>query len=203
MPKLQPETADARRRAILDAACRCFREHGFHQSSIKDICVSGGFSPGALYIYFDSKEALIEGIIQMHVEEARSMLQTLQNPPDFLERMAEIISAWFREASNAEEMAFRAEVMAESLRNPRIRAVLAKADHAAKAIFADALRAAIKRGELDPDLDVDAATALLFAVGDGLTVGLALDPDLNAETTTQALRQMLMRWLLPLAKQER
>ena len=62
MPKLKPDVQRARREHILDAAERCFARNGFHRSSIHDICKEAGVSPGALYVYFDSKEALIAGM---------------------------------------------------------------------------------------------------------------------------------------------
>ena len=62
MPKLKPEVQHARREHILDAAEQCFARAGFHRTTMHDICKEAGVSPGALYVYFDSKEALIAGI---------------------------------------------------------------------------------------------------------------------------------------------
>ena len=62
MPKLKPDVQRARSEHILDAAERCFVRAGFHRTSVHDICKEAGVSPGALYVYFDSKEALIAGI---------------------------------------------------------------------------------------------------------------------------------------------
>ena len=64
MPKLKPDTQRARRQHILDAAERCFGRDGFHRTTMHDICREAGVSPGALYVYFDSKEALIAGIAE-------------------------------------------------------------------------------------------------------------------------------------------
>ncbi|QYU68460.1 TetR/AcrR family transcriptional regulator [Leptolyngbya sp. 15MV] len=50
---------DKRRRQILDAALRCFRESGFRGASVSDICKVAGMSPGHLYHYFPSKEAIV------------------------------------------------------------------------------------------------------------------------------------------------
>jgi AcrR family transcriptional regulator len=62
VPKLKPETQQARREHILDAAERCIANTGFHRTTMQDICLAAAISPGALYVYFDSKEALIAGI---------------------------------------------------------------------------------------------------------------------------------------------
>ncbi len=55
-----------RRATILDAAEQCFSRSGFHQTSMSDICQAAGMSPGNLYRYFPSKEAIIAGIIERH-----------------------------------------------------------------------------------------------------------------------------------------
>ena len=51
-----------RRLEILDAAQRCFARSGFHGASMQEICAEADMSPGNLYRYFPSKEALIAGI---------------------------------------------------------------------------------------------------------------------------------------------
>ena len=64
MPKLKPDTQRARRDAILDAAELCFARSGFHRCTMQAICKEAGISPGALYVYFASKEDLIAGLAE-------------------------------------------------------------------------------------------------------------------------------------------
>ena len=66
MPKLSDIQQEERRARILDAAERCFARTGFHRTTMQDICKDAGISPGALYIWFSSKEALIAGISARH-----------------------------------------------------------------------------------------------------------------------------------------
>ncbi len=51
---------DQRRVQILDAARACFASAGFHGASMHQICAEARMSPGALYRYFPSKDAIIE-----------------------------------------------------------------------------------------------------------------------------------------------
>src|SRR4051795_9152425 len=53
-----------RQAEILAAAQRCFARSGFHGASMQEICAEAGMSPGNLYRYFRSKEALIAGIAE-------------------------------------------------------------------------------------------------------------------------------------------
>ncbi|HET9618153.1 MAG TPA: helix-turn-helix domain-containing protein, partial [Pseudolabrys sp.] len=62
MKRANAQLQSDRRAEILNAAERCFARAGFHQSSMQEICTEAGMSPGNLYRYFPSKEALIAGI---------------------------------------------------------------------------------------------------------------------------------------------
>ena len=58
--KLVPEQHESKRREILAAAHRCFLRHGLQGASVAVICNEAGISPGHLYHYFPSKEAIVE-----------------------------------------------------------------------------------------------------------------------------------------------
>ena len=68
-----------RRATILDAAEHCFSRSGFHQTSMSDICQAAGMSPGNLYRYFPSKEAIIAGIIERHRMHASEDIEAIEN----------------------------------------------------------------------------------------------------------------------------
>src|SRR4051794_33106666 len=57
-----PEAAGDRRARILDAAERCFVRTGFHRATMQEIATEAGMSPGNLYRYFPSKDAMVEGL---------------------------------------------------------------------------------------------------------------------------------------------
>lgn len=59
----QEQLANTRRNQILDAATRVFAVKGFHPTTIKDVAREAGLADGTIYIYFESKPALLLGIM--------------------------------------------------------------------------------------------------------------------------------------------
>src|SRR5471030_1915341 len=62
MRTLDPVKHDEKRQEILLAAWRCLARDGFRGASTADICKEAGISPGHLYHYFASKEAIVTAI---------------------------------------------------------------------------------------------------------------------------------------------
>jgi TetR/AcrR family transcriptional regulator, repressor for uid operon len=190
MPKLNPNATEARRATILAAAERCFRNKGFHQASIKDICTEGGFSPGALYLYFSSKEALIEGLIASQMANAREMLADLPDQPDLLGTCVDLPGAWVDDARSSDDIAINADIIAEALRNPRVAKLMVEDSSEVHVIFTAATVAAQKRGEIAANLDPEAIAGLLLALSDGLMIRHLLVPDFDASEILSSLRTL-------------
>src|SRR5882757_6248468 len=64
----------ARRDQILSAAVKCFVENGFHGSSMAELAKRAGMSVGHIYHYFESKDAIVEAIVDKDIEEAPGTL---------------------------------------------------------------------------------------------------------------------------------
>jgi AcrR family transcriptional regulator len=72
--------AEARPDEVLDAALALFIERGFAATRVEDIAAQAGLSKGAVYLYFPSKEAILEGLVKRAVlPVADSALGMLQN----------------------------------------------------------------------------------------------------------------------------
>lgn len=56
--------ADKRPDEILDAALACFTEKGFATTRVEDIAKRADISKATVYLYFDSKIALLEGLVR-------------------------------------------------------------------------------------------------------------------------------------------
>jgi AcrR family transcriptional regulator len=85
--KLQRQQAmtDARRALVLDAARAVFSEAGIEGASIREIAKKAGYTPGAIYSYFDSKEAIYGALLGESLERlngAVAAARVLKNRPD-------------------------------------------------------------------------------------------------------------------------
>ena len=84
-----PKIVEDRREQILDAAMHVFAEKGFARATNKDIAHRAGITPGLIYHYFDSKEALLLAIVENRSPlkiEATFSSDMLALPPEVLFR---------------------------------------------------------------------------------------------------------------------
>ncbi len=72
-----PEAKDDRRGVFAGAALDEFYEKGFAAARMEDIARRVGFSKGALYLYFDSKEALFEAVVENFAMPNVARLETV------------------------------------------------------------------------------------------------------------------------------
>ncbi|MGB8621965.1 MAG: helix-turn-helix domain-containing protein, partial [Paracoccaceae bacterium] len=59
--------AEARPDEVLDAALALFIRKGFAATKVDEIAARAGLSKGAVYLYFPSKKALLEGLVRRAV----------------------------------------------------------------------------------------------------------------------------------------
>jgi AcrR family transcriptional regulator len=69
MARTRSENYDAIQRGILAKAAQVFAAQGYMRASIGDLAKACGLSRGALYHYFESKDAILFAILDQHVRE--------------------------------------------------------------------------------------------------------------------------------------
>ena len=77
--------AEARPDEVLDAALDLFIEKGFSATRVEDIAKRAGLSKGAVYLYFPSKEKILEGLVRRAIipiaEHALSFARGYEGDP--------------------------------------------------------------------------------------------------------------------------
>ena len=99
MPRvLKEEDYAARRNEILDVAQKLVYTKGYNQMSIQDILDDLKISKGAFYHYFDSKQALLDGLVERMLVEADRVMSPILEEQDVpaLEKMRQYFNAGTR-----------------------------------------------------------------------------------------------------------
>src|SRR4051812_46791947 len=63
MPRLKPETADSIQESVEGVALDLFVKQGYAATSTREIAAAAGFTAGALYAHYPSKEALFAAVV--------------------------------------------------------------------------------------------------------------------------------------------
>ncbi|WP_295555675.1 TetR/AcrR family transcriptional regulator [uncultured Hyphomicrobium sp.] len=196
MPKLKPETQQARRERILDAAEICFARSGFHRCTMQDICKEAGVSPGALYVYFASKEELIAGIVERDRAKLAAELAELSNAPDLLTALAKLGEHYTMEEPHHKGV-LHVEIGSEATRNPAVRATFRAVDDYCRQSFEQVFARAEHEGKIKLEDDPRLVSEALSVIGDGLFWRRAVDPDFNVHKVMPILMRMVSAVLNP------
>ncbi|RIY02467.1 TetR/AcrR family transcriptional regulator [Aureimonas flava] len=185
------QPADDRRRQILSAARACFARAGFHGASMGQVCAEAQMSPGALYRYFPSKDAIIEAIAEEERAGAVACLEHLRGPGTIADRLVAMAMDYLASARDPESGGLMIEICSESLRNTAVGARFCELE----TLVRDRMRAAVEdareRGEVPRDLDLDIALTMIFSFGDGLMMRLQFERDVALEAIEPHLRRIL------------
>jgi AcrR family transcriptional regulator len=192
MRKLDPVKHEEKRREILGAAERCFVRDGLQGASISSICAEARISPGHLYHYFTSKEAIVGAIIEARLEEAAARLTKSAEGAD-------VLSTLFgeMEVRRSGHPALLLEALAEANRSPSMAKALQDHTKGVHALLADLLGKGQAAGTIDPTLDRHVTASLLISIIDGSKTLCLRDPELDVQEATKALQTMIVRYLAP------
>jgi len=192
------EGRDARQE-LLSAAADVFAERGFHDASIDEIAERAGYSKGAVYWHFASKDDLFLALVEERVDRPwREMVELLQSAPAELD-MAPEASRRFATllAGQRDWLLLDNEYWSQAVRDPDLRRSYAKRRRELRAALGNALAA--RAGTLGaPQIGVDperVATAIM-ALSIGLAQQALVDPravpaDLLGETIVLIYRGLL------------
>jgi AcrR family transcriptional regulator len=193
--KVDPVKHEQKRGEILGAAIRCFTRDGFRGASTTDICTEAGISPGHLYHYFPSKEAIIEAMVDLGLAHSAERFEKILAASDVIEALLADIeenSLRFRPAQ-----ILNLDGLAEAGRNPEFAKIIERHTGAVRRMWTDFLRQAQRQGRVDSGLDPDATANILIAIIDGSRAMPIRNPKLDIKQSATHLRTMLVRFLSP------
>lgn len=164
---------------ILDAAERSFMRAGFHRTTMQDVAAEAGMSPGNLYRYFPSKDALVAGLCERDRAGLAGELAVLRDSgAGFLDAFRELGRQHFEE-DGCGKARLCLEIWAEASRNPEVAAFQTEFDRTLESLFADAFEEAKRVGAVHPSIDARAVASIISKLADGLFVRRAIATDFD------------------------
>lgn len=201
MPKLKPDTQHARREHILDAAELCFARAGFHKTTMQDICRQASVSPGALYVYFASKEDLIAGITERDRAKLSAQFAEVAQAPDLLEALRKLGEHYaYEEPQHKHQLVV--EMGCHSMREGPVGHIFRSCDQFVLGQFEALFARAHAEGKIAPALDHKTLAYAIAIVGDGMFWRRAVDPDFDGGKIMPAVMAMIAGLLNPAATLE-
>ncbi|MBQ4799116.1 TetR/AcrR family transcriptional regulator [Pseudoalteromonas sp. MMG006] len=196
-----PAIANARREQILTAAAECFRRKGYHGAGMAEISKTAGMSAGHIYNYFESKEAIIESIIEKDMEEMFSIFQKFEDHPgDVLQALIDGLNIGVQRHMDTGACVVDLDMMAEAGRNAKVASLLRDMDIQARGRMRQLLtseRSTLKNIE---EQELESRINVIFSMMAGLLLRKVLYPELTEETVLIALRPAMKTLLMPFDK---
>lgn len=188
---------------ILDAAERVFARSGFHAATMHDVAAEAGMSPGNLYRYFSSKDAIIAGMAERDRMMIAADFAALRPSDGRLLDQLEALARKHMVEEPREKAIIALQIWAEAARNPGMASMCADIDGAVMEGLAAAVAGAKASGELPANLDDVSFLQAMSMMADGFFCRRAMDPNFDlataAETLFTAMRGLAQTLLLPAA----
>ena len=198
---LDPVQAQARREQVLTAAADCFRRKGYHGAGMAEIAKTAGMSAGHIYNYFESKEAIIESIIEQDMEEMFSIFQEFEDQPgDILTVLLDGLHHGVQRHMDTGACVVDLDMMAEASRNKKVALLLREADTQARNRMRDLLVSESSLIKTHSEQELESRINVIFSVMAGLLLRKMLFPELTEETVLIALRPAMKTLLMPFDK---
>ena len=172
-------TRDDTRDKLFEAAARVFEEQGIGGASIEAIALAAGFTRGAFYSNFASKDELIIAMLEDHVEQSIERMHELlarhKNLADFIDALKTMDRS--QQDPLGRSPLLHMEMILFVARAEKRRPELAKRLRARRKLIADIVATAAKNSGRNGVLTPAWAGAVVLAMEDGFRLHRLIDPD--------------------------
>jgi AcrR family transcriptional regulator len=127
-------------------------------------------SPGALYRYFSSKEAIIEAICEADRREDARIFEAVAGNADVIEGLVFGAMTHIRHVHETQAAPLFAQICAEAMRNGAVESTCRFHMEQVQAMFRSYIGAAVERGEIDPAVELDVVVPALMAIVHGMAL---------------------------------
>ncbi len=169
----------ATRARLLEGALEVFAERGFHGASVEDICDRAGFTRGAFYSNFGSKDelvlALFEATTDRLLEQITALLPELANQPGTL---LDAVLGLLDDAAPDQRQwhLISTEFTLHALRSPEAADALIRQRTVFRQRLTELVEEIVRTGDLRLSVPADQFVRLVIAVHEGARAQSLLEP---------------------------
>jgi AcrR family transcriptional regulator len=167
------------RRRLMRSAASVAAQRGLERASLDAVAEHAGFTKGAVYAHFESKEdlflAMLDDRFAMHVDAMDQLLASDAEPED----QARVGAANFIEliASDPEWERLFFEFSAYAARNENFRQELVARRRHLQERMAELFRERAEQLGVEPPFPIEEIARMTFAMADGIALQKLLDPE--------------------------
>ena len=176
--RTRPTREDTRDK-LFEAAARVFEDQGIGGASIEAIALAAGFTRGAFYSNFASKDELIIAMIENHVEQSirrmHELLARHKNLADFIDALKTMDRS--QQDPLGRSPLLHMEMILFVARAEKRRPELAKRLRARRKLIADIVATTAKDSGRNGVLSPAWAGAVVLAMEDGFRLHRLIDPE--------------------------
>jgi AcrR family transcriptional regulator len=194
VPKISELRRESRREQILEAALACFSENGFHQTGMADIVQRSGMSHGAVYVYFGSKDDIIEALADdRHQSEAilNAVVQQAKDPIEALHALVRAYAGWLIDPAGTPRRRVGVNGWAEALRNQHVHARVVEGIRIPRSLIVGLVEQAQHMELLSRDLSADAIARSFIALFQGFVLQVTWGEKIDVDACVVVIDRML------------
>jgi AcrR family transcriptional regulator len=171
------------RSALLRSATKLICRKGINEASVEDVATDAGYTKGAFYANFKSKEELFLVMLDekyaAELEQLENAIRGSESPAEDARNAAEnfIRFAW----SDPQWPRLYFEFTAYAARNPEFRQELQTRDRRIRQQMAEIFRAWAGRFDMEIPIPYEDLAMMVFCMANGFLMGQVIEPNLSEE----------------------
>jgi AcrR family transcriptional regulator len=190
--RVRPTREETRAR-LFEAAAEVFAEHGIGAATIEQIASAAGFTRGAFYSNFDTKDELLLAMFEDHCERStQAALALLEEFPDAVDFVEALRYEHHRDGDPLHNNPLlQIELILHVARVPEQRPALAARLATMRKVIGEMAVSSLRAAGLERQVDVLEVGSLLMAMEDGFLLHRLIDPDATPrDAYFEAVRQL-------------
>jgi AcrR family transcriptional regulator len=164
---------------LLSAALRVFARFGYRQAGVDEIAAEAGYSKGALYWHFSSKQEVLEALLEERIDAPmRDLVSLLESAPPAHDMSTEGARGFARLVAKQREAALlEREYSILAMRDPDLRARYIKRQKELRRALALAMETRARHlGTPDLAIPAEDAARIVMSIIAGLTSDELIEP---------------------------